>query len=138
MTTKTTITVNDRPMRICWGSNSPLVRNSGYSVTTRLVVPRLRDRLGIDVAVSSTYGHYGSKLVWDNIDIYPSGAAMFGNDIHAANAKQHNADALLTHADVWCQFPDMLTAGGTRWISWQPLDSEPVAPTIIERLKDHC
>lgn len=132
------ITINNRPMRIMWGSNSPLVTNSGYGVTTALVVPRLRDRLGIDVAISATYGHYGRKLIWQGIDMYPPGATAFGNDIHAANARQHKADLLLTHADVWCQRPDMLTANGTRWASWQPLDSEPIAPTIIERLKDHC
>jgi FkbM family methyltransferase len=131
------ITINDRPMRIAWGSNSPLVPG-GYGMTTSLVAPRLRDRLGIDVAISATYGHYGRKIVWQGIDIYPPGALPFGNDIHAANAKQHRADLLLTHADVWCQLPDKITAGGTRWVSWQPLDAEPVAPTIIERLKDHC
>lgn len=132
------ILINDRPMRIMWGSNSPLVTNSGYGVTTALIAPRLRDRLGIDVAISATYGHYGRKLVWNGIDIYPPGAVPFGNDIHAANAKQHRADILLTHQDVWTQMPDQITAGGTRWVSWQPLDSEPVAPTIINRLKDHC
>jgi FkbM family methyltransferase len=125
-------------MRICWGSNSPLVANSGYGVTTALIAPRLRDRLGVDVAISATYGHYGRKLIWNGIDIYPPGAVPFGNDIHAANAKQHRADILLTHQDVWTQMPDQITAGGTRWVSWQPLDSEPVAPTIIARLKDHC
>lgn len=131
------ITINGRPMRIMWGSNSPLTAG-GYGVTTALVVPRLRDRLGIDVAVSATYGHYGRKIVWQGIDIYPPGNKPFGNDIHAANSRQHKADLLLTHQDVWTQFPDQITAGGTRWASWQPLDSEPVAPTIVERLRDYC
>jgi FkbM family methyltransferase len=129
--------INNRPMRIAWGSNSPLVPG-GYGVTTGLIVPRLRDILGIEVAISATYGHYGRKLVWQGIDIYPPGDQPFGNDIHAANARQHRADLLLTHQDVWCQFPDQITANGTRWASWQPLDSEPIAPTIVERLKDHC
>jgi len=129
--------INGRPMRIMWGSNSPL-SPGGYGVTTGLIVPRLRDRLGIDVAVSATYGHYGRKIVWQGIDIYPPGNKPFGNDIHAANSRQHHADLLLTHQDVWTQMPDQITARGTRWASWQPLDSEPVAPTIIERLKEHC
>lgn len=131
------ITINGRPMRVMWGSNSPLVAG-GYGGTTALVVPRLRDRLGIDVAVSATYGHYGRKLAWQGIDIYPPGNALFGNDIHAANAKQHQADILLTHQDVWTQDPDAITAGGTRWVSWQPLDSEPIAPTIVQRLRHAC
>lgn len=131
------ITINDRPMRICWGSNAPWTPG-GYGVTTTLVVPRLRDRLGIDMAISATYGHGGGKLVWKGIDVYPYGTLPFGNDIHAANAKQHRADILLTHQDVWTQLPDQITAGNTRWVSWQPLDAEPIAPTIIERLKDHC
>jgi FkbM family methyltransferase len=131
------ITIDDRPMRLIWGSNSPFTPG-GYGVTSGLVVPRLRDILGIEVAISATYGHYGRKLIWQGIDIYPPGDQPFGNDIHAANAKQHHADVLLTHQDVWTQKPDMLTANGTRWVSWQPLDSEPVAPTIVERLKEHC
>src|SRR5437868_793416 len=110
------ITIDGRPMRLIWGSNSPLIAG-GYGVTTSLIVPRLRDRLGIDVAISSTYGHYGRKIVWNGIDIYPPGNKPFGNDIHAANAKQHRADVLLTHQDVWTQMPDQITAGGTRWAS---------------------
>lgn len=131
------ILINNRPMRLIWGSNSPLVPG-GYGVTTGLVVPRFRDILGIEVAISATYGHYGRKIVWQGIDIYPPGNKPFGNDIHAANAKQHHADLLLTHQDVWTQMPDQITASSTRWASWQPLDSEPIAPTIVERLRDHC
>jgi len=131
------ITIHDRPMRMMVGSNSPLTPG-GYGMTTGLIVPRFRDRLGIEAAISATYGHYGRKIVWQGIDIYPPGAKPFGNDIHAANSRQHRADLLLTHQDVWTQMPDQITANGTRWASWQPLDSEPIAPTIIERLKDHC
>lgn len=131
------ILINDRPMRLMWGSNAPWSAG-GYGVTTALIAPRLRDRLGIDVAISATYGHYGAKLNWRGIDVFPPGNLPFSNDIHAAHAKQHAADLLLTHQDVWTQLPDKITAGGTRWASWQPLDAEPVAPTIIERLKDYC
>ncbi len=131
------ITINGRPMRLIWGSNAPWTPG-GYGVTTTLVVPRLRDRLGIDVAISATYGHAGGKLTWRGIDVYPYGATPFGNDIHSANAKQHRADILLTHQDVWTQQPEQITAGGTRWVSWQPLDSEPVAPIIVGRLRDYC
>lgn len=131
------ILINDRPMRLIFQSNAPWTAG-GYGVTTALVAPRLRDRLGIDVAISATYGHYGGKLNWRGIDVYAPGNLPFGNDIAAANAKQHKADLLLTHQDVWTQLPDKITAGGTRWASWQPLDAEPIAPTIIERLKDHC
>jgi len=131
------ILINNRPMRAVFQSNAPWTPG-GYGVTTALVAPRLRDRLGIDVAISATYGHYGGKLNWRGIDVYAPGNLPFGNDIAAANAKQHRADILITHQDVWTQLPDKITEGGTRWVSWQPLDSEPVAPTIIERLKDHC
>lgn len=133
----TQILINDRPLRAVFQSNAPWTPG-GYGVTTALVAPRLRDRLGIDVAISATYGHYGGKLTWRGIDVYAPGNLPFGNDIAAANAKQHKADILITHQDVWTQLPDKITEGGTRWVSWQPLDSEPVAPTIIERLKGHC
>lgn len=131
------ITINGRSMRVMWGSNSPLTPG-GYGTTTALITPRLRDLLGIDVAISATFGLYSTKLIWQGIKIYPPGYAMFGNDIHAANSKQHGADILLTHQDVWTQDPNALTAHGTRWVSWQPLDSEPVAPTIVQRLRHAC
>lgn len=131
------ILINGRPMRLIWGSNSPLTPG-GYGTTTALVTPRLRERLGIDVAISATFGLYSSKLIWQGMKVYPPGYELFGNDIHAAHARQHEADILLTHQDVWTQDPAKITAGGTRWVSWQPIDSEPLAPTIADRLRYAC
>lgn len=122
-------------MRIVWQSNAPFIP-SGYGQQTALIVPRLRDRLGHDVAVSAFYGLFGGKLDWRGIPIYPMGFDQFGNDIAAAHAHQFNADVLITHQDSWTQRPILLQAKGMRWCPWMPIDSEPIAPQILLRIKD--
>lgn len=129
------ILLHNRPLSICWGSSSPF-GPFGYSTTTRAVVPRLRDRLGCRVSISAYYGLENGKLNWRGIDVYSRGMDSRGNDIHAANAKQAGADLLITHQDVWAQNPTQLTQAGTRWVSWPPLDSEPIAPQIAKRLQE--
>jgi len=126
--------MTDRKLRIMWAGAAPFTPH-GYGITTRDVVPRLRDRLGHEVAVSVYYGHFHGKLNWRGVDLYPPGFARAGNDIHAANAKQFNASILLQHQDIWPVNPTQLTANGTRWVAWPPLDSEPIAPQIAIRLK---
>ncbi len=128
------ITINGKPMGVVWQSSAPWT-SYGYGITTRDVVPRLRDRLGLEVAISAYYGHVSGKLNWKGIDVYPSGHDAYNNDIGAAHVKQAGADLLLTHQDVWPQNPTQLTANGTRWVSWPPIDSEPIAPQIALRLK---
>lgn len=132
------ITVNGEPLAIAWGCNPPWTAG-GYGQQTALIVPSMRDQLGCRMAISSNYGHYGSKINWKGIDVYPAAHALYGNDIHAANAKQHGAHLLLTHQDVPWQDPALLTQGGTRWVSWLPIDHSPLSPQIVNRLTtEHC
>lgn len=136
--TNAPITVNGEPLAITLGSNSPRV-SGGYGMTTGLVARSLRDVLGCRMSISACYGENAGKLVWHGIPVYPQGAAPFGNDIHAANAAQERAHILLTHQDVWTQYPDALTRNGTRWVSWMPIDGHPLAPEIVKRLDpDYC
>lgn len=137
--TDTLITVNGEPLAITWGSNSPINSNGGYGMTTGLVCRSLRDVLGCRMSVSATYGHYCGKIVWHGIPVYPPGALPFGNDIHAANAAQERAHLLLTHQDVWTQYPDHLTRNGTRWVPYFPIDGSPLSPEVAKRLDpDFC
>lgn len=132
------ITVHDEPLAIAFACNAPW-GSSGYAQQTALIVPSLRDILGCRMAVSSNYGHFGSKIVWNGIDVYPVGYAQYGNDIAAANAKQHRAHILLTHQDVPWQDPALLVRGGTRWVPWFPIDHTPLSPQIRNRLTpEYC
>lgn len=127
------ILVNGEPLRVCWGSNSPRVPFS-YGATTALVIPTLRDQLGVELSVSATYGELAGVVNWHGIPLHPSGFTQFGNDIHAANAKQAKAHLLLTHQDVPWQEPDRITRGGVRWVPWFPIDGAPLSHTIAGRL----
>jgi FkbM family methyltransferase len=122
-------------LRIVWQSSAPWTP-FGYGVTTRDVVPRLHDRLGHEVAISAYYGLDTGKLNWRGIDVFCRGMDGRGNDIAAANAKQFGADILISHQDTWGMNPTQITANGTRWVAWNPLDSEPIAPQIAIRLKE--
>lgn len=139
MTIEAPITVNGEPLTICWGSNSPIQPNGGYGVTTGIVCRSLRDVLGCRMSVSATYGHVSGKIIWHGIPVYPQGALPFGNDIHAANAAQERSHLLLTHQDVWTQYPNHLTRNGTRWAPWFPIDGSPLSPEVAKRLdSDYC
>lgn len=127
------ILVNGEPLAICWGSNSPRIPFS-YGGTTALVLPYLRDLLGIRAAVSATYGEVAGVVNWFGIPVYPQGFEPWGNDIHAANAKQHGAHLLITHQDVPWQEPNRITAGGVRWAPWFPIDAAPLSFEIAKRL----
>lgn len=127
------ITVNGEPLRICWGSNSPRIPFS-YGGTTALVVPTLRDLLGCSMSISSTYGEPAGRLNWYGIPVYPQGFEPWGNDIHAANAKQHRVHLLLTHQDVPWQDPKQITQGGVRWAPWFPIDHTPLSTKVVDRL----
>lgn len=132
------ILVHGEPLAIAFTCNAPW-GSSGYAQQCALIVPSLRDVLGCRMAISSNYGHFGSPIVWNGITVYPVGFANYGNDIAAANAKQHQAHILLTHQDVPWQEPDKLAQGGTRWVPWMPIDHTPLSPQILNRLNpEYC
>lgn len=118
-------------MRLMWHSNAPW-SPTGYGVQTALVVPRLRDRLGHDVAISASWGLLGGVLSWDGISVYPAGFHPYGMDIWGGHAKEWKADAMLSLLDAWVCEPAALEVP---WMPWFPVDMTPTPPAVLEKVR---
>lgn len=117
-------------MRILWHSNAPWVR-TGYGVQTRLAIDALRKHH--DMGLSGFYGVEGSMLNMGGIPMYPKAMAPYGQDIVGAHAQHFKADIIITLIDAWVMEPAQM--GGARWCPWFPVDSEPISPTIVDKVK---
>lgn len=118
-------------LKILWHSNAPWTP-SGYGVQTRLCCARMRDA-GHEVAVSAFYGLEGSAIHWDGIPIFPRAAHAYGQDILPAHARHWNADIVFSLIDAWVYDPRQW--GQMRWAPWFPVDSEPIPPAVLQRVR---
>lgn len=117
-------------MGIHWLSNA-IWAPSGYGVQTKLFLPRIK-ALGYSVSSTAFYGLQGQVTNVKGINVFPVGMHPWGMDVAAANTNVMDASILITLMDAWVCEPGMLQA--TRWIPWFPIDSEPLAPLIRERV----
>jgi len=120
-------------MRIMWHSNAPWAP-TGYGGQTALVVPRLRDRLGHDVAISASWGLMGGVLNWDGVPVYPQGFHPYGMDIWGGHAAEFQADVMISLLDAWVLEPERLPEACS-WVPWFPIDMIPTPPPVIEKVK---
>lgn len=117
-------------------SNSP-GQPTGYGIATEALVERLK-RDGVDVAVTSNYGHEGIKTTYKTkygkVPLYPRGYDVYSNDSAPINHKHFRAQhpdqphLMITLYDVWVfkgsyDFPVA---------SWVPIDHMPLPPKVAE------
>jgi glycosyltransferase involved in cell wall biosynthesis len=117
-------------MRISLISNAPWA-TTGYGQQAKLVAPRLK-ALGHEISIQAFYGHAGSPIDWNGIQIYGAAAHPFGMDTVFAHADNFKADIIISNMDSWVMEPDMLF--GKRWVAWFPIDSEPCPPLVVEKV----
>jgi len=118
-------------MRMTWLSNCPWTPY-GYGVQTGLFTPRLV-AAGHPVGVISTYGHQGSPLNWNGVQIYGSSHHPYAMDIMHGHSKTFGADALITLLDV--QAMEVEGLQGTPWVPWVPIDHATIPPYIFDKIK---
>lgn len=121
-------------MRLLMHSNMPWAA-TGYGVQTATFVPRWRDRLGHEVALSSIYGLQGGPMSWNGMPCYPGGFDGVGHDVVPAHAEHFKADLLMTLFDTWVMDGDRLQARGARWVPWFPIDSEPIPAAVLRSVQ---
>lgn len=73
---------------------------AGYPQQGALFLPRWRD-LGHEVIVSAVNQYLGSPLMWQDIEVYPSGAIPYGEDVLPGYVADLKPDLLLTITDTW-------------------------------------
>lgn len=120
-------------MRILWSSNAPWT-GSGYGVQTALVCERLK-AAGHEVAIHAWYGQECGVSHWKGIPVYPRFGHAYGIDVQHVHAQDWRADLLITLIDAWVQEPQTFQQAGVRWAPWFPVDSEPIAPAIAQKVR---
>lgn len=119
-------------MRISWFSNAPW-SCTGYGAQTKLFVPKLKD-LGHEMSISAFYGLEGATLNIGGITVYPRGMHPYGSDVWSVNAAHARADVCISLMDAWVFEPDN-NPHNIPWVPWFPIDSEPLAPLIKQKVE---
>jgi glycosyltransferase involved in cell wall biosynthesis len=112
-------------MRLTWLSNAPWAA-TGYGNQTRHFTKRFI-KAGYPVAVLANYGHQGTPINVDGIQVYGQAYHPFCADVAQANTTDFRADVMFSFMDVWVMHGINL---GVRWVQWIPIDHDPVPPAV--------
>lgn len=116
-------------MKILWVSNAPHTP-TGYGVPTKNILPYLQE-LGHEVAVQSTYGIHGASVDYGDVVIYPTQGAHYGVDVIGAHARHFGAELVITLMDNWVLPADYNERFAAPWLSWFPIDGNPIAAPAL-------
>jgi glycosyltransferase involved in cell wall biosynthesis len=125
------------PVTVLWHSNAPWA-TTGYGTQTKQVVERM-SRDGHAIAVNANYGLQGTKMVWEDVPVFPMGVESYSNDTVRANfASWHkenpdNPAHVIVLFDAWTM-PKKLYEGVPVSI-WTMVDHQPIPPKVLEVLQ---
>jgi len=105
---------------------------TGYGVQTKLFVPRIKERLGYDMAVFAYYGCEGSLMTVNGIPVYPKAIHPYGMDILRAHAMHFQADYVLSLMDTWVF--QQANIAPIPWVAYFPVDHDPMPPKVRESI----
>jgi glycosyltransferase involved in cell wall biosynthesis len=129
--------MSKKKLTALWHSNAPW-GGTGYSTQTKQAVERFQ-RDGHHIAVNANYGLQGTKMIWEDIPIFPMGVEAYSNDTVRANFAawtKENPDGV-PHAfclfDAWTMLEEM-------WKDvpvsvWTMVDHMPVPPRVLQTLQ---
>lgn len=118
-------------MRLSLLANSPW-SSTGYGVQTSLLAPRL-NKAGHPLAVISTYGHQGTPIEWNGVQVFGSSFHPYALDVIYSHSKTFNADAAMTLIDL--QVMDTTALMGLKWLPWFPVDHVTIPPIIMHNVR---
>lgn len=118
-------------MRFTWLSNAPWAP-TGYGIQTALFLPRF-EQAGHQVACIAFYGHEGTPINWNGIQVYGRGFAPWGLDVWDAHTRHFGANLTISLTDAWVLDPAYLVSG-VRWIPWFPVDHDPLPPPVAAKV----
>lgn len=120
-------------MKIMIVSNSPL-GPTGYSVVTRNLSLRFK-KLGHEISI---FGYWGidchHPLIWEGMSILPRWRDPWGRDICHEHFKRVKADICMPIYDIWVS-PE-IGKKIDRTVGYVPTDHDPVAPPLLDALKE--
>ena len=105
-----------------------------HSILPRLAaLPEIGRRENL--AVFAWFGLQGALLEMDGVRMYPHGGGEYGNDLIGRHAKHFGADVVVTVVDAWTQHDTAAKVYPARWVSWCPVDSDPVPAMTVDALQ---
>lgn len=119
-------------LRLMLSTNAPWA-TSGYAVQAEMLSSRIHAE-GYNLALSNYYGQEGGVIKVNDIIMYPKIGSLWGDDAMYHHTKDFKADISFTLQDIWTLNPDLLRLL-PRWIPIVPIDHDPVAVGIVERLR---
>lgn len=125
--------MTDSTLKIHWLSNAPWSA-TGYGNQSKVFLPRLQ-KLGYEMSATAFYGLDGAVLDWGGVKVYPKRYHMYGEDVASANASHAGAELMISLLDAWVYNPKELMRNGVKWVPWFPIDSEPMAESLIEAVR---
>lgn len=125
------------PVTILWHSNAPWC-GTGYGTQTKQAVERLHQD-GHAVAVNANYGLQGTKMMWEDIPIFPMGVDGYSNDTVRANFaswKSTNPGQpahCIVLFDAWTMPKQMYK--DVPLSVWAMVDHQPIPPAVLQVLQ---
>lgn len=113
-------------MRILWASNYS--SQSGYSIQSRLFVPRIQ-RAGHHVSVFELSNGMRMPSLRDGVKILPTVLDPLGSDIMIDHYQRENAHCVITLIDAWGMSTEVMKQ--LNWFPYAPVDTYPVAPAVV-------
>jgi len=117
-------------MRALWSAN--FSSQSAYAIQSRLFVPALM-RAGHSMTVFELGASTSLPQSINGINIVPIGLDPLGADMFQAHSERAQAHAVLTLVDAWGLNAEVMRR--VNWFPFCPIDTQPVAPAIVEVLK---
>jgi glycosyltransferase involved in cell wall biosynthesis len=118
-------------LRLTLLANSPWAP-TGYGQQNALLAPRLNNA-GHPLAVISTYGHQGTPINWNGVQVFGSSYHPYALDVIYGHSMTFKADALVTLIDL--QVFDTAALMGLKWLPWFPVDHVTIPPAIMYNVK---
>jgi glycosyltransferase involved in cell wall biosynthesis len=124
------------PLTILWHSNAPWA-GTGYGTQTKQVVQRMQ-RAGHNVAVNANYGLQATKMIWEEIPIFPMGVEQYSNDTVRGNfadwTREHPGPAVcICLFDAWTMVERLWD--GVPTAVWTMVDHQPIPPAVLSVLQ---
>jgi glycosyltransferase involved in cell wall biosynthesis len=88
-----------------------------------------------NLAIFAWFGVQGGMTQWGPHVVYPGHGDPYGVDVIGHHAKHFGADCCITLIDVWTQGGVGEKVAPAQWVPWFPVDTEPVAPKVLEALE---
>jgi glycosyltransferase involved in cell wall biosynthesis len=130
-------------MKIMFFSNPPWT-SSGYAKNMKNILPRLKGEH--EIGLMCSWGFFGGTIVQDGITIHPALIPVEGGSMSSITResvkgidkvmKKNKYDVAILHFDLWSTSDLLYLAVKSPYISYCPVDSDPISPLFMDSIQN--